>query len=37
MNNNTTTQPVPVYVTTNGTWHEDIISLNVNGVDHVYN
>ena len=37
MANNITTQPIPEYVTTNGTWHVRVISLSVSGYDHVYN
>ena len=35
--NTITTQPIPKYVTTNGTFHVNIISVNIGGYDHVYN
>ena len=37
MANKTTIKNVPAYVTTNGTWHVDRISIVVRGYDRVYN
>lgn len=37
MGDTTTIKNVPAYVTTNGTWHVDRISIVVRGYDRVYN